>query len=1271
MTHRNRMPSPDSTQPLEPDAAGSAVEEVLAGGGEMGALMRSMDWSTTPLGPVAGWPQSLRTAVSTCINSAFPMMLFWGPELVKLYNDGYRPMLGSKHPQAMGCAGQEVWAEAWDFIGPLAEKVRTEARPHWAENQLLLMERHGFIEETYFTFSYSPIRDESGGVGGVLDTVIETTGQVLDARRIRMMQELSTRTTGSLQVPDARARAMEALATNPADIPFALLYRFDADGTGAWLEGRMGLDADSPLAPERMLSRSEVPAPWPLAQVLHSGRAERVDGLRERFGALPSREGLPPPDSALVLPMVRPGETGPAGMLVLGLSPRLLLDASYRSFLELVASGLGSALASARAYEEARQRADALVEVDRAKTAFFSNVSHEFRTPLTLLLGPLEDVLTDAEHPLEPRHQAQLELARRNGQRLLKLVNSLLDFSRLEAGRMQATFDPTDLSALTAGLAGAFDSLVAKAGMRLVVDCPALPEPVWVDRDLWEKVVLNLISNAFKFTFEGEIRVRLKWLGDRVELSVSDTGTGIPDSEVPRVFERFHRVEAARGRNHEGSGIGLALVQELVKLHGGTVSVESTEGQGSTFTVSLPTGTAHLPHDLRKDRPPAGLPQTATTEALVREASQWIPSSGEPSAAARKAPSASGASQGHVLLADDNADMRSYVQRSLEGRFTVEAVADGQAALAAARERPPDVVLSDVMMPGLDGFGLLRELRADTRTAHVPLILLSARAGEEAKVEGLQAGADDYLVKPFGVRELVARLEGTVNAARARRQREELLRALELSEARYRLATRATKDAIWDWDLRTQEVTWNEGVRTLFGYSGDAVQPTSAWWYEAIHPDDRERIVGSIHTIIDAPGGSDWRGEYRFRRQDGTYAQVEDRGWVVRDGAGTALRMVGAMQDVTERKATEETLRRSEEEFRTLAEALPEAAFTADPKGDVTYVNAVLPNYTGLPAAKLLGTGYLDILHPEHRERTREEWEAAQRTRARYEREHQVLGRDGTHRWHMVRALPVKDAQGRVLKWVGTSTDIHDLRQAQSQLQQRADFEQQLIGIVSHDLRNPVSAILLGAASLMRRDELDARSTKAVSRIQSAAERAHRMIRDLLDFTQARLGGGIRLQRRPTDLHAVIGGVLEEIEATHPDRELHKRASGDGHGAWDPDRLGQMAQNLVTNALKYSPRETSVRVETRGDGDSVVLSVHNPGTPIPPERLERLFQPLQRASGEVDNSTRSIGLGLYIVKHLAEAHGGTVTVHSTADAGTTFTVRLPRHAPGVASENAS
>ncbi|RKH61414.1 PAS domain S-box protein [Corallococcus interemptor] len=1243
--------------------ADRATREVLAGGGEMGALMRSMDWSKTPLGPVSSWPQSLRTIASVCLTSGFPMMVFWGPDAVKLYNDAYSRILGGKHPAAMGRPGREVWAEVWELISPWVEQVRREGRFLMTENQRLFIERNGFLEETYFTFCYSPVRDESGAVNGVLDTVVETTGQVLDARRLLTLQEVASRAGGRREVQDACTHGLEALATNPADLPFAMLYLMDADGRRARRAGHLGLEAEGPFSPEEVSLEPGAASPWPLAQVARSGQAERVTGLQARFGPLPLRDGVPQPDSALVLPMARSGESSPAGLLVLGLSPRVPADASYLSFLELVAGGLGAALSGARAYEDARRQAESLAELDRAKTAFFSNVSHEFRTPLTLMLGPLGDVLADQQHPLAAWHREQLSLVHRNSQRLLKLVNSLLDFSRLEAGRMRAAFEPTDLGPLTAGLAGAFDSVVTKAGLRLEVDCPHLSMPVWVDRDLWEKVVLNLLSNAFKFTFQGTLAVRLREHEGQVELTVSDTGTGIPEDQLPRVFDRFHRVEGARGRSHEGSGIGLALVRELVELHGGRVFARSTLGQGSTFTVTLPTGTAHLPPE--QLRAPSGdISLTPNPELYVQEAALWVSGAADDAPAVVPVPEAQpGLVRGHVLLADDNADMRDYVRRSLEGRFTVTAVADGRAALEAAREHPPDVMLTDVMMPGLDGFGLLRELKADPRTAHVPVILLSARAGEEAKVEGLTAGADDYLVKPFGVRELVARLEGTVNAARARAQREELLQALKLSETRYRLATRATKDAVWDLDLSTQQLTWSEGIYTLFGYAVGSVPTALDWWTEAVHPEDRKQAAESLHAIAEAPTNSDWRAEYRFRKADGTYAQVEDRGWVVRDAAGTALRMVGAMQDVTQRKAAEDALRRSEEEFRTLAEALPEAVFVTAPDGAITYVNGVLTEETGVSAETLLDRGYRSVIHPDDLPASGRAWVEALAHGDRYQAEHRVRYRDGQYRWHLVRAMSVRDAEGRVLKWVGTSMDVHELRQAQAQQQQRADFEQQLIGIVSHDLRNPVSAILLGAASLMRREELDERSTKAVSRIQSAAERAHRMIRDLLDFTQARLGGGLNIQRRASDVHEIVDGVLEEIEATHPDREIRRRRGGSGQGFWDPDRLGQLAQNLVTNALKYSPRDTAVLVETHGEDDAVTLSIHNAGAPIPPERLGRLFQPLQRASGEVDHSSRSIGLGLYIVKQLVEAHGGDITVVSTAEAGTTFTVRLPRDVP--------
>jgi signal transduction histidine kinase len=360
----------------------------------------------------------------------------------------------------------------------------------------------------------------------------------------------------------------------------------------------------------------------------------------------------------------------------------------------------------------------------------------------------------------------------------LKLVNTLLDFSRIEAGRTQASYEPTDLAAYTAELASVFRSAVEKAGLTLVVDCPPLPEPVHLDREMWEKIVLNLLSNAFKHTFEGSITIRLRWCGNYAELAVADTGVGIPKTELPRLFERFHRVKGARSRTHEGTGIGLALVQELVSLHSGVVSIESEEGKGSTFRVTVKTGIAHIPSD-RLGAARALVSTAARATAYVEEALHWLPNATRdppPTEVVDVASLPSGAlptsgdRRSRVIWADDNADMRDYVRRLLADRYDVLAVPDGLAALAAAQEQHPDLVLSDIMMPGLDGFGLLRALRADARTRTLPVILLSARAGEDAAIEGLDAGADDYLAKPFSAQELLARVRTHLELARARRE---------------------------------------------------------------------------------------------------------------------------------------------------------------------------------------------------------------------------------------------------------------------------------------------------------------------------------------------------------------------------------------------------------------------------------------------------------------------------------------------------------------------
>jgi signal transduction histidine kinase len=770
----------------------------LAGGGEMGALIRELDWSKTSLGPLSSWPQSLRTTVNTCLNSRLPILVWWGAEHVAIYNDAYQPMLGSKHPRALGQRGAEVWSEVWGSLGPTLEGVVSDGKAAWSENQPLASNRAGVSEERYFTFSYSPIRRESGGVDGVSCAATETTAYVLGERRSRTLAAITHRTANATSVDEACRLAIGAIADNAADLPFALIYVADDPSHTARLAAATGVSGvdGMPQDEHHIGARGD----WPLDLVLSTGNARIVEQeeFRRGLGALRCKK-TSPPTAALLIPFALSDEARPTGVLVVGLSTALAVDEQYRGFLELVVEHIATAAANGRAAEIAQQRAIKLAEVDRAKTAFFSNVSHEFRTPLTLMLGPTEDALASPDKALRG---ADLEMVHRNELRLLKLVNNLLDFSRIEAGREDLAFEETDLAALTRDIAATFRSAFERAGLTFEIRCGVIEQAVFVDRDMWEKIVLNLLSNAFKFTFEGGVVVTLRCDNGQVLLGVHDSGVGISAADLPRVFERFYRSEGTRSRSYEGSGIGLALVRDLARLHGGDIAVESREGEGTSFTVTIPTGSAHLPADRMAARPESGS-RAEHAKSYVSEALRWLPDSAEPESeapppvSAREAlfPAEAAPSDARIIVADDNADMREYLTRLLGRKWRVTAVADGAQALSLALANAPDLVLSDVMMPNLDGFALIRALRDDPRTASVPIVLLSARAGEGPRVAGLAAGANDYLVKPFSARELLARVSTHLELGRLRRAADALLVEREQLLVREREARRDAEHA--------------------------------------------------------------------------------------------------------------------------------------------------------------------------------------------------------------------------------------------------------------------------------------------------------------------------------------------------------------------------------------------------------------------------------------------------------------------------------------------
>jgi signal transduction histidine kinase/DNA-binding response OmpR family regulator len=721
-------------------------QSLFASLGEQGSLLVSTDWSATPLGPVSEWPGELASAVRTVLASRLPMLIWWGRELVQIYNNAFEPFLGDKHPNAMAQPAMLCWPEAWDELEPLVESVLAGKGGTLSRDFLLFLRRHGYVEETYWTFSYSPIVSDSNEVLGIFVATNDVTAQVVGQRRLTTVHELGTLPRADLHsLREAGQAALDVMAGNRPALPFAAFYLRVGDELR--LTSSYGIMADTAVCP-LAIGRG---APMAIARVARTGQDQMFDvgPLCQAGDVSPSPLGPAVPTLAMLSPLSISGEREPTGVLVLGINPYRAVDAAYRSFLDLVTRWCSTLLSDARAYEYERARTEMLTELDEAKTRFFQNVSHEFRTPLTLVLGALQGADTGSPSGAQMLDANTIETARRAALRLDRLVDAIFTFAQAEGGSLVAHRQPTDIAQLTQDCASMFRSAVEQAGLTLTVDVPPTATVVDMDPEMWSRIVLNLISNAYKFTPEGSIEVCVRVSDDHhAVLEVRDSGIGIEAQGLDRLFERFHQVPGARARTAPGAGIGLALVADLVGAHGGEVAVDSAPGQGSVFTVRVPLSSIS-----------AAEVSPATVSARLRDqALSDLASPADRSGEVAGQDGESGRSRGgHVLLVEDNADLRRYLVRLLRADgWQVSEAPDAETALAL--ESAPDLVLSDVMLPGMDGLALVHELRANPGLYRIPVILLTARAGAESAAAGLGAGADDYIVKPFDPAELLARV---------------------------------------------------------------------------------------------------------------------------------------------------------------------------------------------------------------------------------------------------------------------------------------------------------------------------------------------------------------------------------------------------------------------------------------------------------------------------------------------------------------------------------
>lgn len=941
----------------------------FTGEGELVRLVNALDWDNTPIGAIGTWPESVRGAVSIALESTLQMAILAGPELTYIYNDAYSSIFGDKHPLALGKSLWTVWPEAAERLAVLLSPVLEAGRAVRHDDMPIVLERRGYPEECYFTFSYSALRTGER-IDGVFVSALETSERVIYERRLRTLGDLAT-CVATLRGEDPYGALAAALGANRHDIPCAALYLADAGAAEARL---MLQTADSEHAMrlcDAVRRDTEASAQSPVARAFATGLAQEFDAAGMLPPARHAHGAVEAPRRAIAFPLVVPGERRPRAVFVVAANPRQALDGAQRTFLEFVAGHVTTAIANLETERIERERLAAMEALDRQKSQFFADASHELRTPLALILGPIESILHEQRGQLPPDLSEPLLMACRNAQRMKRLVNSMLDFARIEAGAAAASLAPVDLSALTLGIAAMFRSAFGASGVEFAATVPAQPVSALADPEMWEKIVVNLLSNALKFTPAGRVELLLEEEGGTVLLTVRDTGTGIAQQDLPHIFDRFYRGRHGSGpAEAEGTGLGLAMVAQLARLMGGSVQVTSEPGAGSCFTVRIAANGAGA-----ESAAPSPLP-AAYARLGPMPADALLASAGRAGQHAPQAPAgpdeAQGAGLHQVLVIDDNQDIVLHLKRVLEPEARIESAGNALAGLDAIRRLMPDIVLLDVMMPGMSGFELLRIIRADDAIQSIPVIVLSAHAGEEARLEALAAGADDYLAKPFSARELAAMVRSHISLVRIRRvavEREARLLS-EIAQARNDLESiiERTSDAFLSVDHDMRVVALNDVTArilerdraALVGLPLLEMEPDAVPVYEAL----RSAMAGK-RTV----------GLQYLHRPSGRWFAV--RCYPSRHGAITLA------NEITRQKRAEARLQlahaelelRVERRTRDLnsANALLEAVFDrapvatamSDVEGRILRANAAYASLVGASAAQLRGLGVDHFVHPD------------------------------------------------------------------------------------------------------------------------------------------------------------------------------------------------------------------------------------------------------------------------------------------------------------------
>ncbi|RHZ80261.1 hypothetical protein Glove_138g49 [Diversispora epigaea] len=1254
----------------------------------------SFDWGSTALGPIDSWPPCLKSTVDLCLHSRFPMAIFYGSEKNIIYNEMYRPILKQKHPSAMGQPMSEVWFEIYDFINRLFNQVTATGKGSFEDDCLLFTHRDGYTEECYFSFTFSPIFTEDGSVGGVFVVVQETTKRILTARRLKTLGELGKKTTGAKSIETACHLVASTLQDNK-DIPFAMMYLIESNAkikTARLIATTFDQEIETKIGENNELhemifvegkSKRELPdylldtnlvvnleeeneGSSDSSNRLQQGYEDEDDNNHYNYTSWPLNKvneknhiiiTLKNGSKAILLPISTSfaGKTLFNVIMICGINQHRALDREYMEFLQLAVSHVSSSLTHGRSREEERKQTEILADLNRQKIMFFQNISHEFRTPLTLMLSPLEESIKQC--PPDCPILSNLQLINRNSNRLLKLVNTLLQFSRIEANRLEAQFRETDIVKYTLELVSCFESMAKSLKLDYFIEIPTCKEfyselknPVFVDRDMYEKIIFNICSNAFKHTWTGNITVRL--YPDHIEgreivvLEISDTGVGISEENIPKLFQRFNRIEASQSRSHEGTGIGLALVKELVHRHGGKIIVESEIKKGTTFRIWIPTGLEHLPRNqiyfLKDEEEDFGIIDNvnkklfSNKDLYLEESKQWIQecyqendTSTNSTATENETCSNNDNNNNniinnfipgrfdnneevyHVLVVDDNTDMRNYLGTLLSKEFKVQLANDGRDALRIIQKNSklPDLILSDILMPNMNGIELLNSLRSNSVTQMIPVILLSAKAGENDSVRGLEKGADDYLIKPFSARELIARVRVNIKLSCLRNQ-------LLFQQKR---------------QTETNQLLFSITSKIRSGFNMEETLDTAVKEIHRILPCDRIFITEADSDIIKS----------RIRAFSAT-----DRNELNRKGQYISYckEMLNGILITSKSRVLIDNNKSSTDLYKDLQESIKKLSTCEDPEEEVLILDhhfceliSLEVNSIGIPINVNSSIwGWVTAHRPSDSIWTEPEKMILQ----------QITSQIGLAIAH---ALLLEEK----LK-----------REAQMEAAKAAnEAKSRILANTSHELRTPLGAII-GVLSAFEETQLTEEQRDMVQIMSRASDVVLSVVNDILDAAKLE-AQKISLMNRTFDLIDLIEKTIEIFGEKAGKKQIELilcvETALPKYVKSDPERFQQILMNLLSNSVKFTESGeivlkismTSFEESLTGKG-TLYIELIDTGIGIDQSFMEDIWESFSQGDPSLTRVQDGTGLGLSICKNLVTINGGELGVTSELRKGSRF-----------------